>query len=126
MDDAKLQTIWQQRQLRDSTAHLGSQLAMLMKYTIAKKVKQLGRLAEVWDQVVPEEISMHTALESYNRGVLTVIVDSAPHRFSLQMLLAGGLQRILQTHFSGALNKVNLSPGQFHSVDLAGMPRYQL
>jgi hypothetical protein len=99
---------------------------MLMKYTLAKKVKQLGRLAEVWDQVVPEEISAHTALESYTRGVLTVIVDSAPHRFSLQMLLAGGLQKILQTHFSGALNKVNLIPGQFHAVDLAGMPRYQL
>ena len=108
MDDAKLHTVWQQRQLRESTAHLGTPLAMLMKYTLAKKVKQLSRLAEIWDQVVPEDISTHTALESYNRGILTVIVDSAPHRFSLQMLLSSGLQKILQNHFSGASTRCSL------------------
>ena len=125
MDDAKLQTVWEQRQLRDTTSHLGSSLTMLMKHTLAKRVKQLSQLAEVWDEIVPEEIGAHTALESFNRGVLTVIVDSAPHRFGLQTLLAGGLMKILQSRFGGALNKVNLVPGQFYSLDLAGMPRYQ-
>ena len=81
MDDARLRTIWQQRQFRQRSSHLSEPLTFLMKHTLAKKVQQLGKLAEIWDQVVPQEIVAHTAVESFSRGVLTVLVDSASHRF---------------------------------------------
>lgn len=125
MDDAQLRTIWQQRQFRDRTAHLGQPLALLMKHTLEKRVRQLSDLAGVWDEVVPETVREHTALESFQRGVLTVIVDSAPHRFQLKTLLSGGLLRAIRARFSGALNKIRLVPGQFSSVDLAGQRRYE-
>ncbi len=125
MDDAQLRTVWQQRQFSNRIAPLSQPLAMLMKHTLAKRVRRLSKLSEVWDEVVPRELSDHTALENFNRGVLTVIVDSAPHRFQLQTLLTGGLMREIQARFSGALNKIRLVPGQFYAVDLAGNERYQ-
>jgi len=124
MDEAQLRTVWQQRQLGDFATRLAQPLTFLMKRTLAKRVRRLARLAEVWDEVVPEPIREHTALESFHRGVLTVLVDSAAHRFQLKMLLSGGLLADIRTRFSGALDKVRLQPGQFYSVDLAGARRY--
>ena len=124
MDDAQLRTVWHQRQSRDRTVHLGQALSVLMKQNLGKRVSQLGRLARIWDEVLPQSISEHTALESFNNGVLRVLVDSATRRFQLQMLLAGGLTKEIQDRFSGAINKIRLVPGQFRSVDAAGAARY--
>lgn len=124
MDDAQLKTVWQQRQYNDRLTPLAQPLGMLMKHTLGKKVRQIGKMAEIWDAVVPGGILEHTALESLNRGVLTVMVDSAPHRFQLQTLLMAGLQKEIQARFPGPLNKIRLTPGQFASVDLVGAKRY--
>lgn len=126
MDDAQLRTVWQQRQYNDRFAHLSQPLAFLMKHHFQKRVRQLGQLAKIWDDIVPESINDHTALESLNAGVLTVMVDSAAHRFQLHSLLEGGLRRQIQERFPGAINKVKLVPGQFCSVDVSGNQRYDL
>ncbi|MFA6133338.1 MAG: DciA family protein [Phycisphaerae bacterium] len=124
MDDAQMRTVWQQRQFNDRITHVSAPLAILTKRVLAKKVRQLSQLASVWDEIIPENVSDHTALESFNRGVLTVMVDSAAHRFQLQMLLGGGLLKELQRRFSGALERVRLMPGQFQAVDLPGQERF--
>ena len=125
MDDAQLRTVWQQRQFHDRLAHVSGPLTSLMKHTLGKRVRRLSQLAEIWDEVVPDAIARHTALEGFSRGVLTVMVDSTAHRFQLQTLLTGGLMKAIQQRFSGALNKVKLIPGQFYSVDATGLPRYE-
>lgn len=125
MDDSQLRTVWQQRQVKDRTAHLSQPLAVLMKHTLAKKVRQLGQLAEVWDEIIPQNIRDHTAMDSFQKGSLTVMVDSASHRFLLQTLLNNGLQKEIQSRFSGAINKIRLVPGQFYAVDMAGQKRYE-
>jgi hypothetical protein len=125
MDDRQLRTAWQNRQRPDPTTPLGGPLAMLMQHTLRKRVRQLGELAGAWDEIIPEEFRQHTALESFARGTLTVLVDSAPHRYQLEMLLRGGLLRLLTQRFSGALNRVKLVPGQFYSVDVEGNPRFR-
>jgi predicted nucleic acid-binding Zn ribbon protein len=119
MDDAQLQTVWQQRQFSDRVVPLSQPLAMLMKHTLAKRVRQVGKLAEVWDEVIPEEIQEHTALESLSRGVLTVRVDSSAHRYQLRMLLSGGLLEEIRSRFGGALSKVRLIPGQFQAINVS-------
>lgn len=125
MDDAQLRTLWQQKQRPDRISQLGHPITMLMKHTLAKRVKQLGALAEIWDDIIPDAIRDHTALESYNRGILTVMVDSAPHRFQLQNLLTGGFMKEIRNRFSGPLNKIRLIPGQFYSIDMeTGQKRY--
>lgn len=125
MEDATLRTIWQQRQFDDRIAPLGQPLAVMMKHVLAKRVRQLGKLAAIWDSVIPDDIRDHTALESFNRGVLTVMVDSASHRYKLRMLLNGGLMKIIRDRFSGPLNSIRTNLGQFYSVDVTGSPRYE-
>jgi hypothetical protein len=119
-----MRTVWQQRQVAETVAPLSAPLAVLMKRTLGKRVRQLSQLASVWDEVIPRHIREHTALESYSRGTLTVVVDSAPHRFELQTLLNAGLKSQLQERLACPLDKVRLVPGQFYSVDVEGMPRY--
>jgi len=102
-------------------------MALLMKHKLGKKVRQVGKLAAIWDEILPATIREHTALDSFNRGVLTVLVDSSSHRYQLQTLLAAGLQKEIQTRFSGPLNKIRLVPGQFSSIDLeTGTRRYDV
>ena len=125
MDDAQLRTVWQQRQFNDRAVPLGPTLAFLIK-PLDKRVRQLGRLAEVWDEIIPANIADHTALESFRSGTLTVIVDSAPHRFGLRQLLDGGLLAELRSRFSGALDKVRVVPGKLCDLDDAGNRRYQV
>ena len=125
MNEAQLRTVWQQRQFNDPAIPLSQPIGILMKHTLAKRAKQLGQLSEIWDEVVPEEIAEHTALEGFHRSVLTVMVDSAPHRYQLQTILAGGLTKEIQSRFPGALNKIRLIPGQFYAIDLAGTQRYE-
>jgi hypothetical protein len=125
MDDAQLRTVWLQRQLDDRAALLGPSLQNVMKNELGKRVKQLSRLAEIWDEIIPGTIREHTALDSLQRGVLTVIVDSAAHRYQLQTLLSGGLMREIQRRFADALQKIRIVPGQFYSVDVAGEKRYE-
>ena len=124
MDDAQLRTVWQQRQLNDRAVPLAQPLAILMKHTLGKRVRQIGRLAEAWDDVIPPPLADHTALESFRSGTLTVIVDSAPHRFQLRQLLDGGLLAELRARFSGALDKVRLVPGKLCELDEVGNRRY--
>ena len=125
MDDAKLRTIWQQRRPADGGVPLSQPLSLLMKRTLARRVKQLSALAVVWDELVPEAVRDHTALEGFVGGTLTVTVDSASHRFQLQTLLTAGLLKQIQSRLPMALNKVKLVPGQFSAVDENGSPRYE-
>ena len=126
MDDAQLRTVWQQRQFPERATHLSGPLSILMNRKLAKRVRQLSKLAAVWDEMVPQGIRDHTALEGFHDGILTVVVDSSSHRFKLQTLLAGGLMREIQTRLPQPINKVRLVPGQFFSVDVSGAPRYEL
>ena len=98
-----------------------------MNKKIAKLAQQLGHISQIWDTLVPEEIKVHTALESLQRGILTVMVDSASHRFQLQMLLKSGLLNQIRSEFKGALNKIRLVPGQFSTTDPErGNQKYEL
>lgn len=125
LDDRKLQTVWQNLQPPETTSLIGESVARLMKHTLAKRAKQLGQIAQAWDEVVPDELKEHAALESYSRGTLTVIVDSASHRFRLHNLLESGHRQALSERCPCALNRIKIVPGQFYSVDLEGGRRYE-
>jgi predicted nucleic acid-binding Zn ribbon protein len=126
MDDAQLQTIWQQRRGKYRVVPLAEPLGVLMKHKLARRVKQFGQLGDIWDEVLPAELREHTALESLHRGTLTVAIDSTARRFQLQKLLAGGLQKEIQSRFHGTLNRIRLVPGQFYALDAeTGQKRYE-
>jgi hypothetical protein len=118
MDESQLRNVWRNRQGRGGPAPLGEPLTRLMKRRLAKRVRQIGALAAIWDECIPQYIREHTALVNFARGVLTVAVDSAPHRYQLLVLLRNGLQEAIRERFPGALNRVRLVPGEFDCLDL--------
>ena len=116
MDDAQLMTIWQQRQRPNLATPLAHSLDALTG-KLKKRYNQLSKLEAAWEEVVPEELRDHTALEGYSGGTLKVLVDTASHRFHIEMLLRGGLLKELQKHSPAPINRVRLIPGEFYTTD---------
>ncbi len=124
MEDAQLQTVWQQRQFPHRCDPISKPLTLFMKHTLGKRVKQLTQVAGIWRELIPDELAGHTALESFQRGVLTVLVDTAAHRFQLQTLLRGGLEAQIRRRCTCALRKIRLVPGRFYQLDEQQRPRF--
>jgi len=125
VQDAQLRTIWQQRQPKETVAHLAEPLTMLMKHQIGRRVKKLSELSVIWDELLPDVIRDHTVLDDFSNGTLKVVVDSPAVRFELQTLLRSGIEKELKTRFNGPLNKIKIVPGQFYTLDVeTGQPRY--
>jgi predicted nucleic acid-binding Zn ribbon protein len=79
------------------------------KHQIEKPHKQLGDLAELWQQLVPQQLLAHTRIESFNRGVLRIAVDSSARLYELDRLLRQRLQtQLIEQHQGAALRKVQL------------------
>jgi hypothetical protein len=97
---------------------LGPAMVQFFKQSVEKRHTKLGKIAECWDRLVPQTLNEHCALESYNRGSLTVIVDSSPHLYELkQLLLAGLQQQLLLACRSSGLRKISLKPGRWYEGD---------
>ena len=126
MDELQLGNVWRNRRKAtcwplgriDGISMLSEPLTVLMKQHLAKRVRQIGKLSTAWDECVPDFLRRHTALVSFSRGSLTVAVDSAAHRYRLEMLLRDGLLDAIRQCFSGALNRVRLVPGNFDTIEM--------
>ena len=118
MEERQLRNVWRNRQQTNRICTLAEPLRHLVKHHLAKRVRQIGQLSIAWDECIPETILEHTALVTFTRGTLTVAVDSAPHRYQLQMLLRDGLIEAIRERFSGALNRIRLVPGGFDALDM--------
>jgi hypothetical protein len=108
--------------VKQSAAHpaspLGPDLVAFFKQSVQKRQTKLGKIAECWGMVIPDTIGDHCALESYSRGVLTVVVDSASHLYELKQLLLAGLQdQLLLACKSAGLRKINLKMGRWYDGD---------
>ena len=76
---------------------------------LQRQTRGLAKLGPIWAEMVPPALLRHTALASYNRGVLTVHVASSAALFDLQRLLAGGLEhRIRRAFTGGTLSRIKL------------------
>ena len=102
---------------------LGEAMLELYRRQVARRQTKLATLADAWCRIVPAPMLERCALESYHRGRLTVIVDSAPHLYELKQLLLAGLEAQLLAACRGAgLRKIMLKRG--HWYDDRGEPRY--
>lgn len=73
----------------------------MFKQEIEKPYKQLRGLAELWRELVPEDLRENARLESLQRGVLRVAVESSNHLYELDRLLRDGLQHELIRRHNG-------------------------
>ena len=76
---------------------------------------KLGRLIDLWQQLVPPALTDRTALVGFHNGTLTVEVDSASTAFQIDRLLRGGLTDELRRRFNGSLAKVRTRVGTIES-----------
>jgi len=103
---------------------LGPELIAFFKNSVAKRQGKLTKIAASWTQLVPELLSDHCALESFSRGTLTVLVDSASHLYELKQLLLSGLQQQLLMACKGAgLRKISLKRGRWYDGPADGSIR---
>jgi hypothetical protein len=94
---------------------IGGDLVAFFKNSVAKRQAKFGKIGECWSQLIPSTLLEHTALESFTRGSLTVIVDSSSHLYELkQLLLAGLQQQILIACRSAGLRKITLRAGRWY------------
>jgi hypothetical protein len=94
---------------------LGPEMVQFFKQSVQKRQTKMARIAECWSQLVPEMFNEHCALESFTRGTLTVLVDTASHLYELkQLLLAGLQQQLLLACKSAGLRKIALKPGRWY------------
>jgi hypothetical protein len=94
---------------------LGPELIGFFKQSVAKRQTKLVKIAECWEVLVPATLNDHCALESLNRGTLTVLVDSSSHLYELKQLLLAGLQdQVMMACKSTGLRKISLKPGRWY------------
>ncbi len=105
---------------------LGPELIGFFKQSVAKRQTRLVKIAECWGILVPTMLNDHCALESLNRGTLTVLVDSSSHLYELKQLLLAGLQdQLLIACRSTGLKKISLKLGQWYDpASESRIPRF--
>jgi len=104
-------------------ASLGMEMVELYHRQVERRQTRLAALADSWCRVMPAPLLERCALESFHRGRLTVIVDSAPHLYQIKQLLLAGLEAQLLAACRGAgLRKIVLKRGRWY--DDRGEPRF--
>ena len=96
LDEARFRRMARVKQSSEPpVAALGPEMVAFFKQSVEKRQTKFARIANAWSQLVPETLAAHCALESFSRGSLTVLVDSASHLYELKQLLLAGLQQQL-------------------------------
>ena len=94
---------------------LGAEMVAFFKQSVEKRNAKFSKIANCWTQLIPETLAEHCALESFSRGTLVVLVDSASHLYELkQLLLAGLQQQLLLACANAGLRKINLRAGRWY------------
>lgn len=77
----------------EGTAKLGDVLAVLMDSKITPQQERSCSVYEIWQQLLPSELSKHCRIDSISNGRLKVLVDSPSYMYQLQLcksdILAG-------------------------------------
>ena len=111
--EAELQRLYRVKQSSTPADRtLGPEMIAYFNQTVQKRQTKLGKISEVWAQLVPETLLAHSTIESYHRGTLVVLVDTAAHLYELKQLLLAGLEdQLLLACKTFSLRKINLKPG---------------
>jgi hypothetical protein len=103
--------------VRKEIPALGPEMLTFFKQNVQKRQTKFAPIAECWSQLIPDFLLQHTALESFTRGQLTVLVDSSSHLYELnQLLLAGVRKQLLIACKAAGLRKITLKPGRWYDT----------
>ena len=77
--------------------------------------RRLGKLLDLWAELVPAEVEPHSRVVAVRGGVGYVRCDSASTKYELDRLLRQGLELELRRRYPSTLMKIRLSVGQLES-----------
>lgn len=104
---------------------LGPVMLGFFDKSVQKRQPKLQRICDAWVSQVPEGICRHCSLESFTRGTLTVMIDTASHLYELKQLMLEGLERRLVVDCkSCGLRKIALKRGRWYAGEDAGAVRF--
>ena len=69
----------------NGSERLGDVARELMKNRISPRQARFGSIPEVWNRLLPEQLSRHCRIQGISAGQLKVQVDSSPYQYELQL-----------------------------------------
>jgi predicted nucleic acid-binding Zn ribbon protein len=76
---------WRRKPKLVRTGRLGDALGELMNKRISPQQARFGPVAELWGQLLPEELGRHCRIADISGGQLRVLVDSPSYAHELRM-----------------------------------------
>ncbi|MEM1446622.1 MAG: DciA family protein [Planctomycetota bacterium] len=105
---ARLERLRQRRVFKPKDESLGF-LKQAFKQNIARPFRQLEGITQAWAELIPEALRQRSRLESLQRGVLTVVVDSSATHFQFDEHVRRGLAvKIAELSHGVVLRKIRM------------------
>jgi hypothetical protein len=106
-----LQTLLTNKRSKETreTAKLGEVLLPWFEKMVEKPAEKMEGVLELWMELAPAALRDRCRLTGFQRGTLTIAVESATVRAELDARLRQGLLRQLQTRSKGAVFRVKTS-----------------
>ncbi|MFN4244154.1 MAG: hypothetical protein ACK4PI_13065 [Tepidisphaerales bacterium] len=103
---------------------LGNEAVRFYRFCAQRQKPAMLAISRICQQLIPELFHPHLCIEGFQRGTLTLMLDSAAHLYELRQLLLAGLER--QLLLAGAphgLRRITLKRGRWYDPD-TGLPRF--
>ena len=97
-----------QRKRYDRFIGIGQAAEQFITGQVLPKQKKYGDVVEVWEQVLPEELSKHCKIVDVSGGSLSVKVDSPSHKYELRLCSPVILKELQKECPRAKLTKIKL------------------
>ncbi|MCP4712623.1 MAG: DUF721 domain-containing protein, partial [Planctomycetes bacterium] len=87
----RLQRVHRQRQVKFNVKPLGNIVDHILGRLVLPKQADIEILRQAWQELLPEELQLHSHLESLRRGQLRVLVDNGASLYELNLMVDEGL-----------------------------------
>jgi len=121
-DREKLDRIWQQKQFGHRAKPLKGDLNYFLKKVINPRYKKMAQIGAAWESLLTPELVAHSYLQHVRRGVLEVMVDSAPHLYEIKMIIQEGfLEQLREACPTISVSQIKLVRGTWYDLNEEGL-----
>ncbi len=102
---------WQRKRHLDGAVRLGDVTRELMDNRISPVAARFGPIAELWSQLLPDELRRHCKIAGISGGQLKVLVDLPAYRYELQLCSSELLSELQQQCPRAHIKKIKFVVG---------------
>jgi len=99
------------------TTTIGRLVNNLLQYNITPKYKNAECLTAAWNKLLPHELQQHCRIADLTAGHIKIAVDSAPHRYELQLAGADLLEELQKQCPTARIKTIKFIPGSLNHSD---------